>query len=142
MAAPGERGTAADAAASAAPLPPRPPTPSSSSVPRRPSILGGSIDGRAPPARPDDVGRPPCPLERCPWWSALSFAWLNPLIRLGGQRVLEETDLPALAQVERAERLEELVLVSAWCRVVRLVGWYRYEWDWPPTGGHHQPKLG
>jgi hypothetical protein len=80
-------------------------------VRRQPSILAGSVDGKAPPPNPDDAGRPPCPLEHCPWWSALSFAWLNPLIKLGSRRVLEESDLPALSKAERAERLDDLVLV-------------------------------
>lgn len=57
------------------------------------------------------MGRPPCPLEHCPWWSALSFAWLNPIIKLGSKRALQEKDLPALSQAERAERLQGLVLV-------------------------------
>lgn len=86
---------------------------SPATIQRKVSILGGSIDGKAPPANPDDVGRAPCPLESCSWWSGLSFTWLNPIIRLGMKRVLEEADLPALSKAERAERLQDLVLVRA-----------------------------
>lgn len=90
---------------------------------RKGSLLDGSVDGSqpqhqhhqqqqaAPPPNPDDAGRAPCPLDNCPWWRALSFAWLNPIIALGKRRVLEEADLPALSKAERAERLQDLVLV-------------------------------
>lgn len=73
------------------------------------------LAGAAPPdtQNPDDVGRPPCLLESCSWWSALSFMWLNPIIKLGSKRVLQEYDLPALARAERANRLQDLVLVRA-----------------------------
>lgn len=92
-------------------------------APKASSILGGSGgEGQAAGAPThsddddDDKGRPPCPLEHCPWWSVLTFVWLNPLIRLGGKRVLEEGDLPRLARTERAGRLQDLVLV-------RVLGW-------------------